>query len=108
MIVKSPRDQLPQPLIASSGCTGSCSCISLRFLTWRARTHRAAPRSLGAVWVEAGGVSARQRRLRASGEGAASPNRRDHLAERLGGEVRLIARDRMTRLVGADENRRGR
>jgi hypothetical protein len=65
-------------------------------------------RSLGAVWVEASGVEAWQRCLRAGRECAASANRRDHLADRFGGEVRLSDGDRMTRKVGADENRRGR
>src|SRR5262249_55932942 len=67
-------------------------------------------RSLVAAWVEAGGLKARQLRLRADREWSASANsnRRDDLADRFDGEVRLIACDRMTRLVGADENRRRR
>src|SRR5262245_18535997 len=72
------------------------------------RTTTAIRRSLGSVWVDACGVKARQRCLRAGWECAAGAYRRDDLADRFGGEVRLIYRDEVIRLVGADEDRRGR
>jgi hypothetical protein len=69
----------------------------LEQLVREAGSSRARRAALGAVWVEASGVEARQRCLRAGWECAASANRRDDLADRFGGEVRLSDGDRMTR-----------
>src|SRR5262245_35513385 len=107
-------------LFSPQGENGSCgslwqfgirkACATSLCRRARERSAPIAPprRSLGTVWVEAGGVKAGQRCVCTGRECAASANSRDDLADRFGGEVRLIARDRMTRLVGADENRRGR